>query len=411
MATDSNADQTVVSTSVTSTGRSTTSSDTVRAPGTLTATSRPSIPFGSPLPNLGDTAANGSGGGGGGNGISNNNNVPNLDQSLSSSPSTQTPQPNPNPNPNVNPLEYQATLVIVDSPSSSPSSPSSPQHVPQHEYCFGDDEEGGEWGWDGDEDGDEGRWEAAARRESLGWDGDEGEDEKMEGDEDEGGDDEDEDETEEGDEEEMEDEDKDAEMEDVDKNQDQGQEQRQQHGGPSTHVVPVLVSQNHWQKPLFERRLLKTENRMQQVQLPLSDAMPPETVKKFSRIDFWKLRQEYRVGRFSENGIGIGDDNIRIRKNDIVLPSARISNLHAIFRWNGHETHGAGASILDLSTNGTYLNGELIGKGITRLVRDGDEVAFGPPDCTDERREYRYTFRYMAAGCARDPNKWYGGYR
>jgi hypothetical protein len=71
-----------------------------------------------------------------------------------------------------------------------------------------------------------------------------------------------------------------------------------------------------------------------------------------------------------------------------------IGNTHAIFRWNGREDKYSVATIEDVSRNGTSVNGKLIGKGQTVVLRDMDLVGFGPVGCVDERKEYCVSFRY-----------------
>ncbi|KAF5337666.1 hypothetical protein D9758_013021 [Tetrapyrgos nigripes] len=133
--------------------------------------------------------------------------------------------------------------------------------------------------------------------------------------------------------------------------------------------------------------------------------------KRLPRMDFWKVRPEYRVGRYVGSGRGKGrgrytvsdadahaeghsprngsdGDNgdedeedfegREVKKNDIVLPGGKISNTHAIFRWNGREDQFSIVTIEDVSRNGTSVNGSLIGKGKTKILRDRDIVEFGP---------------------------------
>jgi len=75
----------------------------------------------------------------------------------------------------------------------------------------------------------------------------------------------------------------------------------------------------------------------------------------------------------------------RTETNDVVLSHLTVSKHHAYFRW---EADGA-CSLTDTeSTNGTRINGVVLGSRKSRAVYDGDEVAFG---------DMKFTF-YSAGG-------------
>ncbi|KAJ7213007.1 kinase-like domain-containing protein [Mycena pura] len=90
--------------------------------------------------------------------------------------------------------------------------------------------------------------------------------------------------------------------------------------------------------------------------------------QSLSRIDLYKTHQDVTIGR-----------NVA---NAVIFPGFKISNFHAIIKWNGLENAASVVTIEDISSNGTFLttrkiNGDKIGKGQRRLLKDGNEVAFG----------------------------------
>ncbi|KAJ7028545.1 kinase-like domain-containing protein [Mycena alexandri] len=92
--------------------------------------------------------------------------------------------------------------------------------------------------------------------------------------------------------------------------------------------------------------------------------------------------------------------------NAFVLPGYKISNFHAVIRWNGLENAESIITIDDLSSNGTFINGEKIGKGQRRLLKDGNEVAFGAPSTSREADglfDYRYIFRDLVSFVPKRP--------
>ncbi|KAI8972182.1 Pkinase-domain-containing protein [Trametes punicea] len=108
------------------------------------------------------------------------------------------------------------------------------------------------------------------------------------------------------------------------------------------------------------------------------------------RIDFQKLKPKYQIGRNTEQ-----------HKNDIILPGMKISNFHCIIEWDGDESPRSAVKVTDLSSNGTFINGEKIGKGHFKVLRDGNEIAFGtcvPQPANGGLEDYRFVYRHMASG-------------
>ena len=71
---------------------------------------------------------------------------------------------------------------------------------------------------------------------------------------------------------------------------------------------------------------------------------------------------------FDQNLIKLG----RLRDNDVPLRETNISRQHAIITFSNGEYR-----ITDISTNGTFLNGELIGKNNEKILRSGDNIEIG----------------------------------
>src|ERR1700691_3742176 len=157
-----------------------------------------------------------------------------------------------------------------------------------------------------------------------------------------------------------------------------------------------------------------------------------------SRLDFWKANPVYNIGRNPEG-------------NRIILPGFKVSeylvffyasrhlmswdarppltlfsqgNKHCKITWDGKEETRSDVIIQDLSSNGTFVstlrvpggtmvcslsfylqvNGEKVGKGRTRIIRDGNEIAFGTPQPqpqNDGAEDYR-GFRSPRILVARD---------
>ncbi|KAJ7760920.1 kinase-like domain-containing protein [Mycena metata] len=110
------------------------------------------------------------------------------------------------------------------------------------------------------------------------------------------------------------------------------------------------------------------------------------------RRDLLKDEAEVKVGRNDSNAF--------------VLPGYKISNFHAVIKWNGLENAESIVTIDDLSSNGTFINGEKIGRGQRRLLKDGNEVAFGAPSTSRENNglfDYRYIFRDLVSHVPKRP--------
>ncbi|KAF8143088.1 kinase-like domain-containing protein [Mycena galopus ATCC 62051] len=76
-----------------------------------------------------------------------------------------------------------------------------------------------------------------------------------------------------------------------------------------------------------------------------------------------------------------------------------LSSLHAVIMWNGQDDGDSTVTIEDHSSNGTYLKGERIGKGKSRVLNDGCEISFGPVRSGENHNkpEYRYTYRDLVS--------------
>ncbi|KAJ7282629.1 kinase-like domain-containing protein, partial [Mycena rebaudengoi] len=106
-----------------------------------------------------------------------------------------------------------------------------------------------------------------------------------------------------------------------------------------------------------------------------------------SRVELYRDALEVKVGRSTTN--------------TVVFPGFKISNYHAIIRWNGLVNAESEVTIEDLSSNGTYINGEKIGKHKSRILKDGNEVAFGVATTSKEHDglfDYRFVFRDLVTG-------------
>ncbi|KAJ2931453.1 hypothetical protein H1R20_g5592, partial [Candolleomyces eurysporus] len=107
---------------------------------------------------------------------------------------------------------------------------------------------------------------------------------------------------------------------------------------------------------------------------------------KLSRIDFWREQRQYTIGRNTE-------------LNKIVFPGFKVSNRHCEITWSAEDTGGT-VLVLDLSSNGTFINGQKIGKSQTRILREGNEIAFGTPAAQPQSpfEDYRFIYRHVAGG-------------
>ncbi|KAK0462542.1 CAMK/RAD53 protein kinase [Desarmillaria tabescens] len=106
-----------------------------------------------------------------------------------------------------------------------------------------------------------------------------------------------------------------------------------------------------------------------------------------TRMDFPKTSPTVRIGRHA--------------LNTFVLPGCRVSNQHCEIVWNGvSDNDTATVTVLDMSTNGTFINGSKLGKGHQGLLHDGNEISFGTviPQGPQSHEDYRYIFRMVAGG-------------
>ncbi|KAI9455364.1 kinase-like domain-containing protein [Lactarius psammicola] len=101
------------------------------------------------------------------------------------------------------------------------------------------------------------------------------------------------------------------------------------------------------------------------------------------RIDFQKTQPHNAIGRGPVN--------------DFVLPGMRISFNHCRVMWDGREDSHSQVVVQDSSTNGTWINGTRVQKGQSRILRDGNEIAFGSPmPQQNPLEDYRYIYRHLA---------------
>ncbi|KAJ2918044.1 hypothetical protein MD484_g2375, partial [Candolleomyces efflorescens] len=107
---------------------------------------------------------------------------------------------------------------------------------------------------------------------------------------------------------------------------------------------------------------------------------------KLTRIDFWREQRQYTVGRNTE-------------LNKIVFPGFKVSNRHCEITWSAEDSGGT-VLVLDLSSNGTFINGQKVGRGQTRILREGNEIAFGTPAAQPQApfEDYRFIYRHLAGG-------------
>ncbi|KAG2365441.1 kinase-like domain-containing protein, partial [Suillus spraguei] len=56
-----------------------------------------------------------------------------------------------------------------------------------------------------------------------------------------------------------------------------------------------------------------------------------------------------------------------------------VGNKHCRITWDGKEDKNSAVTVLDTSSNGTWINGVRIGKDKTAVLKEGNEIAFGSP--------------------------------
>ncbi|EKM80931.1 hypothetical protein AGABI1DRAFT_37595 [Agaricus bisporus var. burnettii JB137-S8] len=111
---------------------------------------------------------------------------------------------------------------------------------------------------------------------------------------------------------------------------------------------------------------------------------------QIARVDLWKIQAVYEVGRNPTS-------------NQVVFPGPKISNFHCRLVWDRKDTRDSVVTVSDFSSNGTFINGVKVGKGSTRVLREGNEIAFGSPTPqTDDKQDYRFIFRLMSGGDPED---------
>ncbi|KAL5523439.1 hypothetical protein ACEPAG_7612 [Sanghuangporus baumii] len=98
------------------------------------------------------------------------------------------------------------------------------------------------------------------------------------------------------------------------------------------------------------------------------------------RLSFKKEKTSVSIGRGHEN--------------DVMLKSLKISNRHCVLAWDGTRN----VLVRDTSSNGTWINGNRIGRGMTAMLQEGSEIIFGPYTQAITPDNHRYIFRYLADG-------------
>ncbi len=78
--------------------------------------------------------------------------------------------------------------------------------------------------------------------------------------------------------------------------------------------------------------------------------------------------EEEREVSFDQNIVKIG----RLKENDLPLPAANVSRVHCVITFEEGEYY-----ISDSSSNGTVLNGEIVGRNRRLPLRHGDRIEIG----------------------------------
>ncbi|KAJ7876807.1 kinase-like domain-containing protein, partial [Mycena leptocephala] len=103
---------------------------------------------------------------------------------------------------------------------------------------------------------------------------------------------------------------------------------------------------------------------------------------KILRMDFWRISATAKLGRDPS-------------RNTLILPGPHISATHAEISWNGRNGSNSVISLKDMSSGGTWVSGQLVGRDNSRRLQDGDEIGLGAPVAVDEHGglyDYRYRF-------------------
>ena len=85
------------------------------------------------------------------------------------------------------------------------------------------------------------------------------------------------------------------------------------------------------------------------------------------------IKHKYKLIELSESMYTFGRD---ANKVDITLNEPQISSRHCQIERSDDNPDRRGAWVHDLSTNGTFLNKNKIGKGKKHMMFDGDELVF-----------------------------------
>lgn len=168
-----------------------------------------------------------------------------------------------------------------------------------------------------------------------------------------------------------------------------------------------------------ESDLQQTQSTQQASQQPLPETddthlwgyLQPCT-SGLTRIDFWKIHPRYTIGRNKEfNQVVFPGFKISESLGITHLLLTLIGNNHCVISWDGRDSVDSSIVVEDLSSNGTFvrpvptrpsfflshllctqINGERIGKGHSRILREGNEIAFGtciPQLQNDGLEDYR----------------------
>jgi hypothetical protein len=86
------------------------------------------------------------------------------------------------------------------------------------------------------------------------------------------------------------------------------------------------------------------------------------------------INKAYKIGRNSSN--------------DVPIPDAKISSNHCIITLNDDRT----VTLQDLSSNGTFIGDQKIGKGKSKLLNDGSKIYLLPSSKIAEKDLFGYIF-------------------
>ncbi|KAJ7760493.1 kinase-like domain-containing protein [Mycena metata] len=105
------------------------------------------------------------------------------------------------------------------------------------------------------------------------------------------------------------------------------------------------------------------------------------------RVDFLRITPTISLGR----------DPARCT---ILLPGPHISATHAEISWNGLNNRCSVITLTDNSSGGTWVGNERVERGKSRILKNGDDIAFGAPVAVDDNgglHDFRYRFCDVAA--------------